>query len=258
MAVQILVDQSGAPPGVAGQAREDLVTGTPVQLTAVGGPYLAYQWSIVDRPVDVLAGVVSAAALSTPTAASTLYAPVDLAGTSLVQVVVDSGAGLGALPEDIARITFYCGPVLDPDPRRLPRRRPAFRETTEHNVPDLVFPGGNPRGWAQEWERWFLVIERALGGVLQAAARVSVPSGGPASLVDSFNVTSAVRVSQGVVDVSFTTPLGSATYAAVATPRGSGGMAYVDSEAPGSVRVYRGDTAGNLVDADFSLAVVLG
>lgn len=164
-AVQIRVDQpgSGAPPGVTGQAREDLATGFPVTLTAVGGPYLGYQWSIVDKPLDIVAATQSGALLGSPTASTTSFGPIDTVGTYLVQIVVDSGSGLGATPDDIAQITFYAGVglnSLNPDPEQLPRRQMAFRETTQHNVPDVVFPLGNPRGWAQEWERWFALLRR--------------------------------------------------------------------------------------------------
>lgn len=164
MAVQIQVDQAAKPPGVPGEAREDLDTGTAVTLTATGGPFAQHQWTIIDRPVDIVTPAVSAAALSTPTAASTSVTPIDLEGTYLVEVAVDSGSGLGATADDIDRITFYAAPATSPlatDPAELPRRRPAFNEQLEHNVPDALFPGGNPRGWAQEWERWFKVLERA-------------------------------------------------------------------------------------------------
>lgn len=165
MAVLIQIDQpgSGAPAGVPGVAREDLRIGFDVRLTAVGGPFLAYQWSIIDRPIDITLPVQSAALLSAPSAIQTLVTPVDLAGTYLVQVAVDSGLGLGARAEDVARITFYAGPALNSlaaDPAELPRREIAFRERTEHNVPETLFPTGNPRGWAQEWLRWRAVYDR--------------------------------------------------------------------------------------------------
>ncbi len=262
MAVSILINQpgSGAPPGVAGQAREDLTTGFPVQLTAMGGPFAAYQWSIVDKPVDIVAGVQSAAVLSAPAAAVTLYLPADLEGTSLVQVVVDSGSGLGALPDDIARITFYCGPglnALNPDPTRLPRRRMAFREQTEHNVPDAIFPLGNPRGWAEEWERWFAVIQAAGATSSQAMGRVVLPAGGPASLLSSYQVAGVNRVAVGTVDVTFPVPLPSASYAVLHAARGVDGQLYVDTETVNGFRIYRADSAGTLIDADFSFSVVL-
>lgn len=261
MAVQIQVDQPGAgpPPGIPGQAREDLlVGGFPIKLTATGGPFAQYLWSIIDKPVDIVAGVQSAAALATPLAATTLYLPVDKPGTTLVQVVVDSGSGLGALPEDTARITFYAGPALNVDPAQLPRRQMAFREQTEHNVPDAIFPAGNPRGWAEEWERWFAYLKSLAPGVSAAWGRVSLPPGGPATLVAGKNVGGVARVGVGVVDVAFTSPLPSANYAVVTGTRASpGGQATVDMEAVGGFRFYRADFAGVLTDADFSFAVMV-
>lgn len=158
MAAQIQIDQSGKPAGVPGEAREDLDLGTNVTLTAIGGPFAAHQWTIIDKPIDIIGAAQSAALLSSPTASATDVTPIDLAGTYLVQLSVDSGSGLGATADDIARITFYAGPALASDPTQLPRRRPAFQERTEHNVPGAIF-ANNPRGWAQEWERWFAFIE---------------------------------------------------------------------------------------------------
>lgn len=260
MAVLIQVDQagSGAPPGVAGVAREDLVTGFPVQLTAVGGPFLAYQWSIVDKAVDMLAGVQSSALMSSPFTAVTPMTPIDYEGTYLVQVVVDSGSGLGALPEDVARITFYAGPVLNAlavDPAELPRREMAFRETIEHNVPDLVFPLGNARGWAEERQRWQEVLKRIYQGKSWAWGRVALPAGGPASLTGLALNCGVTRVAAGIVDVTFTTALPNANYKVDCSPRGAGGQTYVDTETINGFRLYRADPWGGLIDADFAFNV---
>lgn len=260
MAVQIQVDQPGAPvpPGIPGQAREDLLVGAfPVKLTAVGGPFLAHVWSIIDKPVDIILGVQSAAALATPLAATTLYLPVDREGTSLVQLVVDSGSGLGALPTDVARITFYAGAALNADPTLLPRRQMAFRERTEHNVPDVVFPAGNPRGWAEEWERWFAFLKSVSLGSFPAWGRVAVAPGGPATLVSGKNIAGVVWVAPGIVDVTFTIPLPNANYAVLPTPRGPGGMASADTELVGGFRAYRANIGGALTDADFSFGVLV-
>lgn len=260
MPVQILIDQpgSGAPPGVVGEAREDLVTGFPVTLTAIGGPFLAYQWSIIDKAVDMVAGVQSTALLGAPFVAVTPMGPIDYEGTYLVQVVVDSGSGLGALPEDVSRLTFYAGPTLNAlatDPAELPRREMAFRETTEHNVPDLVFPLGNSRGWAEERQRWQEVLKRMYLGKSWAWGRVSLPAGGPASLVGLALNAGVVRVAQGIVDVSFTTALANANYAVDHAARGVGGEIYVDSETINGFRLYRADPWGALIDADFAFNV---
>jgi len=260
MAVSIQIDQpgSGAPPGVPGQAREDLTTGFPVTLTAIGGPFLAYQWSIVDKVVDIVAGAQSVALIGAPNAPATSMAPIDYSGTYLVQVVVDSGSGLGALSTDIARITFYAGPGLNalaPDPAELPRREMAFRETTEHNVPDLVFPLGNPRGWAEERQRWQEVLKRIYAGKSWAWGRVALPAGGPATLAGLAYNVGVVRVGVGVVDVTFTTPLPNANFAVTNAARGLPGQIYVDTETINGFRLYRADAWGALIDAGFSFDV---
>jgi len=259
--VQIQIDQpgSGAPPGIAGQAREDLVVGFPVVLTAVGGPFLSYAWSTIDKAVDIIAGAQSNMLISAPTAAVTPATPIDIEGTYLVQVLVDSGSGLGALPEDVARITFYAGGTLNflnPNPAELPRREMAFRETTEHNVPDAVFPLGNARGWAEERQRWQEVLKLMYAGKSWGWGRVALPAGGPSTLVGgSLNLGGVVRVSQGVCDVVFALPLPNANYDVLHSARGTGGQLYVDSETVNGFRIYRSDSWGALVDADFSFSV---
>jgi len=158
--IQIQVDQSGKAAGSPGVAREDLDLATPVALTVVGGVgVVQYLWEIVYKPPNEALTAESAAVLATPGSASTNITP-DNRGTYLINLQVDQGAGLGARPEDRARITFYAGPSLNADPTLLPRRRLAAFETLEHNVPDTVQVGGNTDGWAREWEKWFRVIER--------------------------------------------------------------------------------------------------
>jgi hypothetical protein len=260
MSVQIQIDQpgSGAPVGVPGRAREDLVLGFPVQLTAIGGPYLAYQWSIIDKTVDIALGTQSVALLTAPNAPITQMQPIDIEGTYYVQVVVNSGAGLGALPDDIARITFYAGPTLNAlasDPAELPRREMAFRETTEHNAPDAVFPLGNARGWAQERQRWQEVLKRIYAGKSWACGRVAVTIGGPATVVQGFNVAGAVWVATGIVDVVFARPMPNTNYAVIPSLRGTNGQAYADSETVNGFRMYRADSWGMLTDGDFSFEV---
>lgn len=164
MAVQIVINQSGKSAGVAGQAREDLDTGTAVLVAAVGGPFLAYQWSFQYRAINIVAGARATSLFATPTASSSLINPIDQPGTYLIQLAVDSGSGLGATEEDVATITFYAGPTLNADPTLLPRRIPAFRERLQHNVPDVIDPTGNTEGWSREWLRWFAYIETLAGG----------------------------------------------------------------------------------------------
>lgn len=151
--VQIKIDQAPLPPGVAGVAREDLALGSPATLTAVGGPYLRYQWRIISKPLDLATQLFSAAVLSIPDASVTLLQPVDVIGTYLVEVSVDSGAGLGARATDVARITFYAGPTLGATPGTFPRRIPATGETVEHNV------AGNQEGWAAELRFWLAALQ---------------------------------------------------------------------------------------------------
>lgn len=254
MAAQIIVDQAAAPPGIAGKAREDLVTGTDVTLTAAGGPFLQHLWRLIDKPVDIVAGTLASSVLVTPTASATLVQPVDVRGTYLAELVVDSGQGLGAGADDIARITFYAGPALAANPQALPRRQPAARETTEHNVNDLIFPAGNPRGWAQEWERWFAYMQT---GAEFSAARVSVVGGGPAAVVgNAINVAGTNWVATGVVDITFTNAAPDGNYLVIPVARGPvGGSCTVDTEAVGGFRLYRADATGALIDADFSFVV---
>ena len=257
MAANIVVDQAAKPAGIAGKAREDLDLGTDILLTAAGGPFLQHAWSIVDRPIDIITPVESTSVLATPAASATVVTPVDVEGTYLAELLVDSGSGLGATQADIARITFYAGAALAANPASLPRRRPAARETLEHNVNDALRPGGNDRGWAQEWERWFAVISSLGGGAVDfAAARVSLPGGGPAALVGSdLNIATATRTGVGVVDIVFTNPAADALYGVVCTARGSGGHCFVSGELASGFTVNRGNAAGVLTDADFSFVV---
>ena len=145
--LQIVLNQAATPPGVDGQAREDFVTGTSVSAAAVGGPFLAYQWSFVSKPIDILAGLMANPLFGTSAASSTTISPITIPGTYEIQLAVDSGSGLGALDSDVVRITFYAGVAgnytegaPNVDPAELPRRRIAFSETTEHNVPDAIEP----------------------------------------------------------------------------------------------------------------------
>lgn len=259
MPASIKVDQAAKPPGVAGVAREDLATGVDVQLTAVGGPFADHLWRIIHKPIDIFSATRSSAALATPNASASLLTPINVAGTYHIELAVDSGSGLGANAGDIARITFYCGPTLSSFPDRFPRRIPAFAETTEHNVPDAVDPSGNLEGWSKEWYRWFAVIQRLYEGRVWARGRVSLPPGGPATLVRGFNVASVNRTAQGIVEVTFLQALPDANYAARANGRGTiGGSAVCNTEGTNTMVVERADLGGSLVDADFVFEVALG
>lgn len=261
MPANIIIDQAAKPPGVAGKAREDLALGTDISLAAAGGPFASHLWSIIDKPVDIITPALSASLLATPTASTTLVSPVDVEGTYLVELLVDSGSGIGATADDIARITFYAGAALAANPLLLPRREPAFRETIEHNVNDGVFPAGNPRGWGQEWLRWFAIIRNLAGSAATefASGRVSLPGGGPAAVVGTAsNITTVTRTGVGVVDVVFTLAAPDANYSVIATARGTpGGSCTVTAEAAGQFTITRADGAGAVVDADFNLQVKL-
>jgi len=161
MAVQININQAAKPPGVAGQAREDLNVAVAVTLTAVGGPFSQYQWTLIDAPPNATLTASSVSTLSAPTSSTTLITP-DYDGTYLLELAVDAGFGLGARPEDVTRKTFYAGATLNPIIDQLPRRVPSFFEQLEHNVPDALNAGGNIIGWAREWQRWFKVIALAM------------------------------------------------------------------------------------------------
>lgn len=265
MAVSVVINQAAAPAGVAGKAREDLMTGVSVTLAAAGGPFAQYQWSVRDRAIDILAGTRSTASLSTPTSATTSLSPIDIAGNYAGRLIVDSGSGLGASPDDVFDWTFYAGDAGDPqfgppdaDADELPRREPGFGERLEHNVPDAVDASGNAEGWAREMKRWFAVVRRLYRRQLFAVGLVSLPAGGPAALGRELGLASATRNSLGRVTVAFDAAFPDALYAAFALPTGAtGGSACVVSRATGSCVVERGDPGGSLADADFVLVCAL-
>jgi len=256
MAVQITIDQGVLPPGTPGKAREDLSLWTPVVLTSSGGPFAAYLWRILHGAVDIDNGVKSSAILTTPTAPSTQVNPVDVEGTYLIELVVDSGNGLGASEDDIARITFYVGTALASDPWDLPRRVIAFKETTEHNVNDALDPTGNPEGYAREMERWFSVIRQNYRGKSWAHARVDM-LGGFGFPVRSFNLFTS-RLGVGWCQAFFNVPMPNADYSVIGSPRNTPGSVVVANETTNGFDVYRFDSAGLLVDDDFSIDVKLG
>lgn len=262
MAFQIKLDQAGRPPGVAGFAREDLVVGTAVVATVVGGPFASYSWQIT-KPTDVVLGLRSACALSAPTSSATNVSPIDLTngGTYRLTCSVDAGFGLGARPEDVVSTTFWAGPVLSADPTKLPRRTIAFGERTEHNVPDAIDPSGNADGWARERQRWDSVLGPVTSGgtPIFAAVRVSLPGGGPAAIVKQKNVASVTRTGLGTCLVVFTSLAADANYVVTAVARGTtGGSCTTNTETTGQFVVERGDIGGALVDADFDIVVTLG
>lgn len=269
MAASILLSQSGKPAGTAGVAREDFDIGVDVTATAQGGPFASHLWSIIDRPIDYDAAVQATTAPSSPTASATVLTPVDVPGTYLLQLLVDSGQGLGATEDDIARITFAAfaaagagfGP-LSSDPAELPRRRPAFRETLEHNVLDPILTN-NARGWAQARDRFDEAFRRMYGGKTWAWARVDLPGGGPAAIGNStagrpqaMNVASVTRTGVGVVDVLFTRPMLEANSFMVHFQLlGSAGFVFRTVQAPTGFTANVQDSAGSPADIPFIFAV---
>lgn len=267
MAASVKIDQSGAPTGVAGEAREDLVTGLAVTLTSAGGPFGGYQWVLDYAAVDVAqdgSTTKATSALTASTSSVTQLTPIDRRGTYAGRLLVDSGAGLGVGVDDVAYWSFYAGLASDPvrgalasDPTSLPRRAPAAGERGAHNVPSATYPTGNPIGWAWEFLKWFSVVERSWIRQLFAAAVVTL-SGGGASLSRKIGVASVTRNSVGNVTVTFPADFPDALYGAFALPIGAvGGSAVVSSRAVGSCVVERGDASGTLVDADFVVVAVL-
>lgn len=264
MSVSIKIDQAGKAAGVAGRAREDLDVGTAVTLAAIGGPWSGQQWTVLHKPVEVRTNTRATAVLGSPSAATSSLTPIDVRGTYLVQVAVNSGSGIGATAADIARLTFYAGIPGDKlrgapnaDPRLLPRRLPAAGEKAEHNVPDAVDALGNPDGWAKEWYRWERVFQDFYEGKAWASGRVNL-SGAGATLVRGFNVASVVRSSQGVVLVQFALAMPDTLYSAQATARSVGGSVTVSSELTASCVFERADLGGSLTDAAFNFRVELG
>jgi len=259
-AVQILLAQSGAPVGVPGQARDDFVTGTPAQATASGGPFAAYLWSFVSKAIDIEAGARASSAFGSSTSITTTITPIDVAGEYLIQVAVDSGQGLGATPDDVARIVFYAGTVgnnikgpLGADPAELPRRMPAFRETLEDNVADPVDATGNIEGWSRPWLKIWAVVQRIYRGKSWAWGRVA-QTGASATLTSGFNC-SVARTGVGTAHVTFTRTLPVATYAVVPAVRGVAGSIVALNEGTTGFDIERADIGGSLVDADWTFEV---
>ena len=256
VSLQITLDQSGNPTGVPGQAREDFATGTPVQLSLSGGPYLEVFWSIVDKPIDYASSVQSSAGIVSPSASTTTIQPIDVAGTYLVACAVDSGSGLGATSDDVGTITFYAGATLGTLATDLPRRVPAFRERLEHNVPDAIFPTGNPRGWSEEMGRWLVTIEKLRAGTSETWGRIHLTLAG-ATLISGLNVATVARASAGIVDVTFTIHPANANYAVIASAKGAmGGSCCSYNETTSGFTIARADPWGALFDDDINFAVM--
>jgi hypothetical protein len=259
MAVQIQINQGSLPPGIPGRAREDLVLNQPVVLTAIGIGITEWLWRVIHRPIDIITPLRATANITSPDASSTQITGINVEGTYHIELVVDSGSGLGALPEDVVRITFYAGPPLAQDSDCLPRRSPAFAETTEHNVPDNIEPTGNSEGWSREWLKWFEVIKRAAKGTSFAWGRVTMTAT-TTTLGDSYNITSINKTGTGTVQVTYTRPIPTGLkYTINASAAGTtGGSCTIINNNNAGFTLERGDFGGGIVNANFNFVVYAG
>jgi hypothetical protein len=262
VAVQILLSQTGKPAGVAGQARDDFDTGVPVQAQATGGPFASYLWTFVSKAIDIEGGSEASSAFGAATSPTTSVDPIDIAGEYLIQVSVDSGQGLGATADDVARIVFYAGDpagdhstgALSTDPAELPQRMPAFREQLEDNVADAVEPAGNTEGWSRPWLKMKAVIARIYAGKSWAWARVA-QTGGGAAQGQSLNVQSVTRTGVGTAHVAFIRSMPDGNYCVLPVARGVAGSVIALNELTTGFDIERADIGGALVDADWSFEV---
>jgi hypothetical protein len=69
-------------------------------------------------------------------------------------------------------------------------------------------------------------------------------------------VFTVVRVSKGVVAVTFTTPAASGNYAVLPSAEDTGGMFAVTLKGVGGFLIERSDIGGALFDGNFSFSVV--
>lgn len=222
MTLQIRFDQTGLPAGVPGQAREDVVLGTPVSATAIGGPFHAYRWAVAAPPLNVDTDTRSTVAPVSPSSTTTQLTPIDVAGTYLIEVAVDSGYGIGAREEDVARLTFYAGPTLATYPGDLPLRIPAAGERREHNA------GGNAYGWERTLRKWFRAVQAIYEGKAWASARVLDDSILGPTVIRGMNVAtggSAVAWNGGSEQytITFTRGMADGNYGVLLTPFASTG-----------------------------------
>lgn len=82
MTTQITIDQSGLSAGVTGQSRDDLVTGTPINLTITPAGGTTYVTELISVPVGSSAALANANT-STPSFTA------DTEGTYLIKATVD-------------------------------------------------------------------------------------------------------------------------------------------------------------------------
>jgi hypothetical protein len=261
--VQIKIDQAGKPAGLPGIAREDLDISVDVTLSAVGGPFTAYRWSLVDPALEFENDALATSAIISPTTSSTLLSPIDVSGTYLVKLEIDSGSGLGATADDVSTLTFYAGLPLSVYPDELPKRIPAAREYTEHNVPNAAYPTGNRIGWAYVVGQWLKGVVRRLYRIgPRAGIRISTASAGPTvTTVRAFYMTTSFDGTKYTCTIA--PPYPNAFYGVVVTPHESTDYGHpasyavtILSSSQFEIRFY--DAADVVTGADFTALAVLG
>jgi hypothetical protein len=167
----ITINQSGKPAGVSDQSRDDLALytgpGTEIQLSYSGVGATTFQWLIIDQPPG------ATATLSTPTLATTNLVNATVAGSYLIQLVVDGGGSIGQITRRIAAIQMNTPSWVTPSLNR-PLRIPATSETNEFNVDSSPGSGTNLRGWALEMDHFFRTIVNFAFGTIVSVNGVQV------------------------------------------------------------------------------------
>lgn len=206
MPASIIFNQTGAPAGVAGKARDDLVTGTAVTCTN-STVETTYQWTLIDAPLRsaLIRGTVA-------TTASFVFTP-DVKGTYLVSLRVNNSP----LPADNATSFFA---IRTTGANTLGWRYLAAGEKSEDNIvrAGLGFPANvNPRGWATDRDLQEEQVEEATYKVLNAA--VTSPGLGVEALVQVDTATGKLDASviPGISQVVYTDFI----YDSGATPEGN-------------------------------------
>lgn len=145
----IVADQpSGAGAGVPGTARQDLWLSQQIDLSVGTGGNSSYQWELLDKPPG------SAAALATPTAATSSFTP-DLVGTYRIRLVTNGG-GAGNVQILVFRVRYNNVGALTERGWALPGLGEAGIE--ENNY------GGNARGYDQVLRYIFADLLPVAGG----------------------------------------------------------------------------------------------
>lgn len=253
MPITITLNQAAKPAGLPGISRNDFDLGVPVDVQVNGGPFLQQSWVFIDKPPDFSIPSESAAVFTNPNAPITQVTNVDNRGTYLIKVSVDQGFGLGARPEDVSTIFFYAGAALSTGFNLLPRRHPAFGETTEDNTNTPPF-AANPRGWASEMDKWLYFIE-SLGLISNLFAALKY-DGGSLTITKSLNIASVVRVGPGIFAVTFTNPAPDNEYLVLTSNSDTPGFVLPAAQTPTDFGIYRADLFNVLADESFVLLVL--